>query len=510
MKTFYFNEKDNIYKIFQVIDKLPKKYKEVVFDIDVHNDFFHNKWWLKLVLEKANDKGLNIVFIIENHKQESLMKAFQTNYIWRKVSIRKKFMKVLLDFLANFKSEHSFYKKHYNIFKIIFLFLEIFLIVFMFFFIYNLIVPKTDIYIQPDVRIKHLIQKFYIYPQDKKENYELSKRANFPYVEQTFTKNYSIKIPVNNILYIAKPSAWKVKLINNTTDWISLKPYTELVNDEWLLFRIQNWVYVPPKDAQGNPWIVEVEVKAQEKDEAWELIWVRWNIWKWEQLYIRKMYSSRRKKLIYAESIEKFSWWETSSLWTVQIEDIEIVKDVLLKKFKDNLKKSIIQYAQSQGDIPLIYEGLYWYDNISYNLSAKPWDNIAFIRWDIQWDIFYKSIKKENLKNAFKDYLNERLVSENEFLWWDENSIQILELINISNGLYLITVSINALLWYDFETDYNGIKNQIISDIKWKNLKEAKNIILSNPNISWVEIYTTNTLEKVSDFNSRIFIHISK
>jgi len=94
MKTFYFKEKDNIYKVFQVIDKLPKRYKEVIFDIHVNNDFFKNKWWLKLVLEKASEKNLNIVFIIENHKQETLMKAFQVNYVWRKVPITKKIMKV--------------------------------------------------------------------------------------------------------------------------------------------------------------------------------------------------------------------------------------------------------------------------------------------------------------------------------------------------------------------------------------------------------------------------------
>ena len=93
MKTFYFKEKDNIYKIFQVIDKLPKKQKEVIFYINVNNDFFKNKWWLKLVLEKASEKNLNIVFVIENNKQEALMKLFQVNYVWREVPMIKKIMK---------------------------------------------------------------------------------------------------------------------------------------------------------------------------------------------------------------------------------------------------------------------------------------------------------------------------------------------------------------------------------------------------------------------------------
>jgi hypothetical protein len=56
MKTFYFKKNDNIYKIFQVLDKINKKNKKIFLDIDSRNDFFKNKWWVKLVLEKAQDK----------------------------------------------------------------------------------------------------------------------------------------------------------------------------------------------------------------------------------------------------------------------------------------------------------------------------------------------------------------------------------------------------------------------------------------------------------------------
>jgi len=512
MKTFYFKEQDNIYKIFQVIDKFPQKNKEIVFDINENNDFFKNKWWPKLVLEKANEKNLKIIFVIENYKQEFLMKSFWVNYIWRKVPLHKKIMKIFWDFLANFKVEHSFYKKHYNIFKIMFLFFELWFIVFMVFFIYNLVVPKTDVYIQPYVKIKNLVQKFYIYPENKKENYNTSKRESLPYIYTNFTKSYSLKLPVNDISYIAKPSRWIVKFINNTQEWISLKAYTELVTDEWMIFKLKNWVYIPWKDSQWNSWIAKVEVNAEEKDEEWEIIWVRWNLARWQKLYIRKMYASRWQKLIYAESIDRFYWWETNANWTVQVEDIEIIKETLLKKFKDELKKSIIQYTKQQfsADIPLLYDSFYWYDNIFYNIDAKPWDKIAFIKWDIQWNIFYNSIRKEDLKKVFKNYLKERIISENEFLWWDEDSIQILDLKNISNWLYLITISINALLWYDFSIDYNNVKNLIINEIKWNNIEEAKNIILSHPEIAWIEIKTTDTLDQVSNLKSRIFIHIAK
>lgn len=511
MKTFYFKENDNIYKVFQVIDKLPKRYKEVLFDIDAKNAFFKNKWWLKLVLEKAKEKKLNILFIIENNKQEALMKVFWVNYVWRKIPLRKKIIKVFQSFFENFKSEHSIYRKHYNIFKVILLFLEIGFIFFIVFFIYNLVVPKTDIYIQPYVKIKHLLQKFYIYPENKKKNY-IIKNTSFPYTEKDFVKTYNVKIPVNDISYIAKPSEWIVTIINNTAKWFSLKAYTELITDNGVLFRLKNWVYVPAKKPNWDPWTVKVAVNAEQKDINGELIWIRGNLSKWTKLYIRRMYISREEQLVYAKAENDFFWWDTQAKWVVQLQDIKVIKQLLLEKFKSNLKNSILQYEQEQGNqgLPLFYNKIYWYNNLSYIIDSKVWEKVAFVNWHIQGHIFYKSIRKDYLKNAFKDYLDKRIVSKNEFLWWKDNSIQLLDIKRVSDWLYLITVSIDALLWYDFDSDYNNVKEKIVDQIKWKSVQEAKKIILSNSEVAWVDIKTTNSENKISDLKSRIFIHISK
>lgn len=80
----------------------------------------------------------------------------------------------------------------------------------------------------------------------------------------------------------------------------------------------------------------------------------------------------------------------------------------------------------------------------------------------------------------------------------------------VEKWFYLITISINALLWYDFQKDYNHILTKINNQIKWKYVKDAKDIILWYPAIAWVDIKTTDSLNKVSDLNSRIFIHITK
>ena len=513
MKTFYFSQNDNIYNIFQVIEKIPSKYKEVLFDIDKDNEFFNNRWWLKLVLEKAKDKWLKINFVIENQKQESLMKSLWINYIWKKIPIYKRIQKSILDFLELFKSEHGFYKRHYNIIKIFFLMLEIWLVFFLVYYLYNLVTPKTDIYIQPAVKTKTLVNKIYIYPEKEQKNYTInSKKPYIPYKQEEFEKIYSLKLPVKDIQYITKPSSWIVKFYNETLEWLSLKANTLLRTENGLLFRLTNWVYIPPKDGNGNPWTAKVKVRAEDMDEKWNIMWERWNLLEWTELFIKKVYLSYWKKKIYAKAVNDFSNGETKPKWEVSLQDIELLKKQLFEKLKNNIKLNITKYIQAGNNtkIPLLYDKLYWYKDISYEIYSRPWEKTAYIKWDVKFKIYFSYLDKKDIKKVFDSYLNDRIVSENNFLAYDENSIEILKNENVSKWLYLITISINALLWYDFDNDYNNVIYTIINQVKWKDIEKAKNIILSYDEIAACDIKTTNTLKKISNLKSRIYIHINK
>ena len=512
MKTFYFKENDNIYKIFQVLDKLPKKFKEVIFSIDSKNDFFKNRWWLKLVLEKAQEKWVKVIFLIENQRQEQLLKSFWINYIWKKIPLHIKIIKNIKEFLDIFQSEHSFYTKHHNIFKLFILFIEIWLVFFSIYFIYNLVTPKTEVYIQPAVKIKHLVQRFYIYPENSKKDYNIEKREYFTYKKMEFTKTYTLKIPVSDISYLAKPSHGTIQFVNTTYKWISLKSNTLLTTKDGILFRIKNWVYIPPKNWKWKNWTAKVKVVAEQKDKQWNLIWVRWNLLRWQNLYISKMYLSIWRKLIYAKVFNDFQGWSTDTKWVVQLKDIQLLKQNLRNTMEKDIKSSILKYIQfdESKKIPLLQDKLFWVKDLKYHIYANPWDEIAYLKWDISWIIYFYYISKKDIKNAFKKYLNSHIVSKKEFLWWDDNSIELLEVKMIKKWFYLISISINALLWYDFQKDYNNILTKINNQIKWKDIKEAKDIILWYSAVAWVDIKTTDSLNKVSNLNSRIFIHITK
>jgi len=498
--------------MFQIIEKLPSKYKKIKFYIDPKNEFFLNKWWLKLVLDKAENKQVEVIFVIENIKQEQLMKAMWAKYEWKKIPIYKKIYQSFLDFLSLFKSENSFYKRHYNIIKILLLFLEIWFLVFIIYFIYNLVTPKTDVYIQPAVNIKHLVKKIYIYPKWEKLSYNIKKKDYLMYKTDIFSKTESLKIPVSDILYDQKPAQWKIKFINYLWNGFSLKAHTLMVTDDGLLYRLKNWVYVPPHDGKWNPWIAYAIVVAEPKDENGKIIWDRWNITKWTQLFIKKMYVSFGKRMVYAEVNKNFEWWKTISKWEVSLEDIEYIKKQLLEKFKANLRKNISKYIQLKwnNQIFLSKEWLYGFKDVKYYILSKVWDKTPYIKWNIEAKIYFSYLNKEELKKIMKRYIWERLVSENDFLWFDDNSIEILNLENVTKNLYVMVLSINALLGYDFELDYNYILPRIKDEIKWRTINYAKNKLLSYPYIAWVEIKNSSWLKTISKLKSRIFIHITK
>ncbi len=507
MKTFFFWEKDNIYKIFSVLDKIKWKYKEVFFEIHPNNDFFSNKWWAKLVIEKAQDVWVKINFIISSSKQEWILKAFNLNYIWKKEPFYKKIQDLFMDFVLLLRS-NSLNSKYSSIFRFIILFSEISLLIFGVYFVYNLVVPKTEIYIQPSVKIKHLIQKFYVWNKITGD----SKLPLLKYYTGEFTKVISVKLPVKDIKFLAKPSKWLVEFYNYSNVWYSLKAHTQLITQDGLIYRLSNWVYVPPAKSPNNPWTAKVKVVADTKDVNWQLIWSRWNISKWTILYVKNLYVSRGKKKLIAKAVEDFEWGEINYKWQVSLDDIQNVKNYLHQLLYKNIKSSIFEYTQNKfpNYLPLVYSWTYEISNVKYFINWKPGDKLAYLPWQLQANIKFFYLKKDDIKDSFKKYLVNHIVSMSDFLGWNNDSLEILSFKKIFPHMWEVTINFDALLWYDFNKDYNNIKHQIINQIVWLPISEAKKIILSYPVVAAVKIKTTNNLNKVSSLKSRIYIYVVK
>ena len=509
MKVFRFKKDDPIYKVFLVFEKIPKKYEKVMFDIDPENIFFKNKWWLKLILDKADQRNIKITFLIQNSSQESFLEKSNANYIFEKRTLIKKYLKIIYRFFVNDPKFLLWKYSSSRVFKAIFIWIEIIIVVWFIYWIYNMVVSKTDVYIQPNIQMKKVIYNFYIYKDEEKDDIFIKKRINFPYYTLSFEQFDSLKINTKDIKYLSKPSKWVVTMTNTTIKWISLKANSQFITDNWLLFRNKTWVYIPPRSEKW-PWSVQIELFAEEKDIDNNIIGVRWNIWVWTNLYIKRLIVSVRNKEVVAQPILPFEWWSTNMKWEVTPEDIDILKSKLLEKFEKNTKNYIHKHLMDTNDkIPLFYSWFYWYDNIQYNIFAKPWEQTVTIGWDITWNLWFVYINKKSLLKWFQEYLSDRIVSIKWFLGWDETSLNIYELDTvIQDKLYMIPTEVNAIIWYDFTLDYNNILPNIKERIVWVSLEEAKKILLKIPYIAAVELKTTDTLNKVSNLKSRIFIHI--
>ena len=377
------------------------------------------------------------------------------------------------------------------------------------YFVYNLVTPRTDIYIQPAVKIKHLIQKIYV--SNQPQNID-NKLPVINFLTGEFVKTISVKLPVKDITYLSKPAKWLVEFVNYSSVGYSLKAKTQLVTDDWLVFRLDNWVYVPGAKSPSQPGKATVKVTADKNDIHWQIIWVRWNIPKWTKLYIRKMYISIWKKKIYTVAKDDFSDGELNPTGKVTLEDIQNIKKYLQETLNKNIKSYINTYIKENlpTAYPLLYKWMYEAKNIQFFIDAKPWDNIAYLPGSIQATIKFSYINKNQIKDIFKKYLQDHIVTMSDFIGWNDSSLQILKFEKVFPNLYLATINFDALLGYDFKKDYNHIKQQILEQIPWMSIKKATQVILSYPVIAWVEIKTSNGSNQVSSLKSRIYIHITK
>ncbi len=511
MKLYSFKKEDSVYDIFQTLEKIPKKHKDIVFYIDEKHDFYKNKWWIKLILDKAKMLGKNLNFKINNATQEYIIKDFGWKCIWERKPISKKIWETLYSFFLKNKKENFTIKKYSHIFRYIIIFVEIVALIVGLVWTYDFIKPKTIIHIQPNISLKNLTYNFYIYPKKEENNIHVSKHINFPYYTETFKKEYELEINVKDIKYIPEPAKWVIYITNNTLQDISLKSHSSFSTESGIIFKSQTWVFIPWKTVDG-PWKAKVEVVAENKDKNGEIIWSRGNLPKWTRLYIDKMYKSYGDKEIYAEIVEPLKGGKTNTEWKVNQEDINILKNKLKEDFNKNIRQYIYEYTKDKKDemIPLVYSGFYNSSNINYVIYGKPGDENPIIKWIIKWDLSFIYIRNQDLIWGFKKYLMERLVSPSEFLWWDLTSLNIHRMNKLIPNLYKLPVSINALIWYDFETDYNSIKPTIRNTVIWMDINKAKEELLKYDFIAGVDIENSNNLNKISPLKSRIFIKIAK
>ena len=479
-----FRKDDTIYKIFSTIQKIPNGKKIKIF-IDCKNEFFSNIWWWKQLKDLLEEKNLKYIFYSNGRKCDDYFLNLKIPFVKRK-NIKDILKNILKFFFPYYAFRNPILIKTLPIWTIFIVIIEFLLVWYILYWFYNFISHHAIIYITPSYKVETIVNNFFIYtwfkPKYKNKYY-------LPFYTKTINVEIDQTISVSNLKYITHPSQWQVIIYNFTNKDLSFKAWTKFITDNGLLFRAKYWFRLPPSSKDWKPGIAYVSLVALDRDINWDIIWKRGNIISWTKLYILKYPPSRDLHKIYAVAIWNFQWWETIGKWIVTKQDIQRLKDSLIKTFKSKIPDWISKDIWQDSEKVLInFPQFISWKVIDVSFDAKPWQIRSIVNWKLKWKITYSYLLWPDIKKGFEIYLQERSLESEKLIDIDRKSLILLDVYPITKKLFMIPIRVDIVKWYNFKLDKSGLLDKIKLDIAGKSIKEAKNIILSYPQIDSVVI----------------------
>ena len=510
---FFFAKTDSLYKIFKSLEKIPS-HRSVEIFIDPEHSLFDNEWWWQQIKDIIDKNKIDATFVTKNKKNRDYL-----NSVWLKTNlIKEKHIQKAINlsylFFFNIKKFHlQTYETKKYLFILIFFF-EIILILWILRFIISLIVPSANITIQASESTETIIYNVRYYPSNDPNSANETRFLYVPFYTWSLSYKHELTISTANSKYISNPSQGKIKIYNKKDQEYSIMKNTQFNTSEWLIFRaVDDFILSPWTEKHPSETIITV--KADEYDNNWELIGIRWNIPFKTQMYITKLEESSITKDIWAESIEDFYGWDSESIWTVTDEDIEQLKQKLTEQVYDK-KLQIVNE-----NFPITWWFLLPFDTITtttFNNIEIPelsWDNNPTIKWNAFVTYNYVYVLWSDLYQIFMTYVNERQSENNLTVKIDPNTLQFLKDSNTTNNneikkiwkTYSISTQINIVQTYDFENDTKQIIPEIKDKIAWMNIDDARNYILSTYDEIWsVKISAPLRYSSIPVVKSRIKI----
>ena len=510
---FFFAKTDSLYKIFKSIEKIPTHRSVEIFIDPEHSIFDNERRWIQIkdILEK---KEIDATFVTKNRKNKEYLES-----IWLKVNFEKskyieKTINIFYLFLFNIKKFHLHtYESKKYLFILIFFF-EILLILWILWFIISLIVPSANIIITPSENSETIIYNIRYYPYNDPNSTVETRFLYVPYYNGQLNYKHELTISTANSKYITNPSSGKIKIYNKRNQEYNLIKWTQFITSDWLIFRANN-NFIISSWTTRIPSETIITVTADEYDENWTLIWIRWNINYKTQMLIKNLEESSLAKDIWAESIEAFKWWQSEAIWTVSEKDINQLQKKLTEQVY-NKKISIVT-----NNFSLTWAFVLPFDTITttsfndLNIQEIVWEDSPTIKWTADVTYNYKYVMWEDLYQVFMTYINERQSENNLVIRINPQTIQFLKDSNATNydeikksgNVFIISTQIEVIQTYDFQNDPKQILTDIKNKITWMSINDARNFILSTYNEIWsVKISVPLRYDSVPVIKSRIKI----
>ena len=489
---FFFSKTDSLYKIFKTLEKIPSQ-KAVQMFIDPEHPFFENQRWGKQMVEIIEKRNLNITFSAE---KESNRKYFEN--LWLKVQYEEekpiiKFLKTLSLFLFDIKKFHLHaYNRQKYLFYMVFFF-EVLAWLWILRFIILLILPNATITLKVAQQTEDIIYNFRYYSAQDAAALGSVRQISIPYYTWSIDYSYQLSISTENIQHIINPSAWMVKIYNRTSDDIELLANTRFVTANGLTFIAKNPLKIPAW-LPDNPSEIKAKFYAAETDEEGIIMWTRGNIPKNTRLTIRNLDNSYYFGQIWAETIEDFTWWSSTALWTISDNDRIFLDQKIRKSVYADKLNIVSKEFQVKDTLILTFDQLVKTVFNKLTVNWKIWERATSLKGeaDVTFSFFY--LKWPDIVAAFTQYVKERQSDSIELISINPNSLVFIHDANqdfawIEDGdVFMIPTRVTIFQGYDFKRDVKGILPSIKTNVSWKTVEEARKIILQYPEVSSVKI----------------------
>ncbi len=480
-----FDRNDSFYKIHKILEKLKTK-KSVIIEIHPQNSVFDNIWFGKELIDTLNENNIDYQFICKDNKTRKYYKQLGTEPILDKGNSFFRAYKIFYDFFIKAGNIHKEILRKRDYFSYILIFFEIGILFYVFRFFYQLISPNATITIRWDYTLEEIVYNFRYFPAWQEDKYQESNFLSIPYHTGMLSFEHTISIPVDSIKYLQKPSKWKIRVYNTSMFDYSLVANTKFVTEDGLVFTCNDRISLPPW-TKDKPTEAVVDAQAVETDLTGNLIWVKWNIIKGTKLYVKNLKESFYLKELYAVAETDFGWWESITDWTVSQKDMDILSDKL-KDYVVKNKKILLQNKLKKDDKILMPYDDFMSLNITWiDFNGKIWDKLSLLDGTVHFEIWYRYIVREDFRATINKYLQERMSENRKLVNMDKNSLVFYNKYRVGEN-FAVPTKVDLVWGYDFEKDINWIKNEILSKISNKSKAEAEKVILSYPEVWFVDI----------------------
>lgn len=525
--------------LVDIIEKIEsQKSWDIILDFPLGHPILHNYVSLKVLKSKAKNrrfviatsdkvwrkigKSLGIEYslvknrsFLENGSQDELMQHNYSFFEYLKFQVRSYSWEFRSSIEANKKfntlSKYSHIYAEKNSLHIFFIILIC--AIFLFTFVYYFAVSQTIVIITPERIIRTEAHNFIF-----KENIENNILWSNKYIKIDVLKQKiqsSETYASTDIQNTSQSrSQGKVRIYNAYPEVQDIIWGTRLQDTNGIVFELENGIQIPGAitDNFWNiiPGEIEILVQAKEKDNSWAYTWKRWDIWS-GVTFILPALDKEAQKMLYAESIEDFSWGEDSFQKVVAPWDIENAQSLFKEKLKDVALKSIKNTitkinTENRSSFDILSGGksiTYGDPEIMIETWVSPWD--VRENFKVSWSVTVTAYiyNKNDVVQKLKTLIGEKTLQWIEKIdQTDPNSLRMSQVIYLNEANENIsedpegdqefelkaTFEIDSIFIHDFLDTQNSYIETLKSKIRGLPKKEAEKVLLNDPKVSNVEI----------------------